>query len=78
MGIYRMYILPLTPNWSPYIFNLVQKVKVGHKNSCFYEQTKALPRLYKLFYLKITCNFCTDDARVKVSPVSKSYTISSI
>ena len=23
--------LPPTPNWSPYIFTLVQKVKFGHK-----------------------------------------------
>ena len=25
------YTLPPTPNWSPYIFTLVLKVKVGHK-----------------------------------------------
>ena len=26
-----IYTLPPTPNWSPYIFTLVQKVKLGHK-----------------------------------------------
>ena len=39
-----------TPYWSPYIFKLVQKIKIGHKNSCFYKQTKALLRLCKLFH----------------------------
>ena len=61
----HQYTLLPTPNWSPYIFMLVQKVKLGHKNSCFYKQTKALPRLCKLFHLKMTCTFCTDDVRVK-------------
>ena len=63
--------LPLTPNWSPYIFTLVQKVKLGHKKSCLYKQTKALPRLWKLFNLKMTCTFCTDDVRVKVPSFQK-------
>ena len=26
-----LHTLPPTPNWSPYIFMLVQKVKIGHK-----------------------------------------------
>ena len=64
-----VYTLPPTPNWSPYIFMLVQKVKLGHKKSCFYKQTKVLPRLYKLFHLKMT--FCTDDVRVKVASFQK-------
>ena len=29
-GLTRHYTLPPTPNWSPYIFTLVQKVKIGH------------------------------------------------
>ena len=69
--------LPPTPNWSPYIFTLVQKVKVGHKNSCFHKQTKALQRLYKLFHLKMNCTFCTDDVRVEV-PSFQKVRISSI
>ena len=64
-GLYTC-TLPPTPNWSPYIFTLVQKVKIGHKNQCFFEQTKALPRLYRLFHLKITRTFCTDDVKVKI------------
>ena len=63
--------LPPTPNWSPYIFTLVQKVKIGHKKSRFYKQKKALPRLCKLFHLKMTCTFCTDDVRVKVPSFKK-------
>ena len=66
-----MYTLPPTPNWSPNIFTLVQKVKLGHKKSCLYKQTKALSRLWKLFHLKLTCTFCTDDVRVKVSSFQK-------
>ena len=27
------FTLPPTPNWSPNIFTLVQKVKLGHKQS---------------------------------------------
>ena len=65
------YTLPPTPNWSPGIFMLVQKVKIGHKKSCLYKQTKALPRLCKLFHLKMTCTFCTDDVRVKVPSFQK-------
>ena len=57
--------LPPTPNWSPLVFPLVQKVKIGHKESCFYKQTKALPSLCKLFHIKMTFTFCTDDVRVK-------------
>ena len=41
------------------------------KKSCFHNQTKALPRLCKLFHLKMTCTFCTDDVRVKVSSFQK-------
>ena len=44
--------LPPTPNWSPYIFTLVQKVKIGHKNSTSVNKTKALSRLCKLFHSK--------------------------
>ena len=65
------FTLPPTPNWSPYIFTLVQKVKIGHKKICFYKQIKALPRLCKLFHLKMTCTFCTDDVIVKVSTFQK-------
>ena len=36
-------------------------------------QTKVLPRLCKLFHLKITCTFRTDDVRVKVSSFQKSH-----
>ena len=61
-----IYTLPPTPNWSPYILTLVQKAKFGHKKSCFYKQTKVLPRLCKLFHSKITCTFCTDEVRVKI------------
>ena len=52
-------------------FTLVQIVKIGHKKSCFYKQTKALPRLCKLFHSKMTCTFCTDDVRVKVPSFQK-------
>ena len=65
------HTLPPTPNWSPYIFTLVQKVKIGHKKSCFYKQTKALPRLCKLFHSKMTCTFCIDEVRVKVPSFHK-------
>ena len=65
-GVILMNTLSPTPYWSPGIFTLVQKVKFGHKNACFYKQTKALPRLCKLFHLKMACTFCTDDVRVKV------------
>ena len=41
------------------------------KNSCFYKQSKALVRLCKLFHLKMTCTFCTDDVRVKVPSFQK-------
>ena len=61
-----LYTLSPTPNWSPYILTLVQKAKIGHKKSCFYKQTKVLPRLCKLFHSKITCTFCTVEVRVKV------------
>ena len=71
IGVICMYTLPPTPNWSPYIFTLVQKVKLGHKNPCFYKQAKAFPRLCKLFHLKMTCTFCTDDVRVKVPSFQK-------
>ena len=60
------HTLPPTPNWTLYILTLVQKAKIGHKKPCFYKQTKVLPRLCKLFHLKITCTFCTDKVRVKV------------
>ena len=52
-------------------FTLVQKVKSIIKKSCFYKQTKALPRLCKLFHSKMTCTFCTDDVRVKVPSFQK-------
>ena len=52
-------------------FTLVQKVKIGHKNSCFFKQTKALPRLCKLFHSKMTSTFCIDDVRVKVPSFQK-------
>ena len=52
-------------------FTLVQKVKIGHKNSCSYKQTKALPRLCELFHSKMTCTFCIDDVRVKVPSFQK-------
>ena len=42
-------LLP-TPNWSPYIFTLVQKIKLVIKKSCFYKQTKALLKICKLFH----------------------------
>ena len=60
----RYNTLPPTPNWSPYIFMLLQ-------NSCFYRLTKALPRLYKLFHSKMTCTFCKDDVRVMVPSFQK-------
>ena len=41
------------------------------KSSCFYKQTKALPRLCKLFHLKMTCTFCTDDVGVKIPSFQK-------
>ena len=63
----RLNTLPPTPNWSPYIFTLVQKEKKSViNNSCFYKQSKVLPRLCKLFHLKMTCTFCTGGVRVKV------------
>ena len=65
------YTLQPTPNWSPDIFTLVQKVKIGHIKLMLYKQTKALPRLCKLFHLKMTCTFCTDDVRVKVPSFQK-------
>ena len=37
----------------------------------FYRQIKALPRLCKLFNLKMTCTFCTDVLRVKVPSFQK-------
>ena len=63
------YTLPPTPNYLTF-FMLVQKVKIGHKNNASINKQR-LCRDCKLFHLKMTCTFCTDDVRVKVSSFQK-------
>ena len=65
-------ILKPTANWSPYSFTLVQKVKHRvYKIHVFFKWSNTVPRLCKLFHLKMTCSSFTDEAREEVHSFQK-------
>ena len=66
------YILRPSSNWSPYIFKLAQKVRNrAYIIHAFINGVNTLPRLCKLFHLKMTWTSCTDEAREKVPSFQK-------
>ena len=67
-----VHIMKPSSNRSPYIFTLVQKVKIGPTQSMLLEKIhKSFAETLQVISFKSDFTYCTDEVRVKVPSFQK-------